>query len=328
MATKSDQAVSDQKKRTLDALEQRFAVAKAEVLRQEQKNKKQLDQGNKDGNGHPMDFSYPTTSARENEASGLPSSMPSSKRGRFAFSGSRGISKISEIENGATYSLILQPIDEKLLNADVKFLSGRGSVVDNVLHDLLQKGDSAQKYMKGSKSTSIDNWILLDNFVQRRNASAGARIKALQSQSKRSTRHMSMKQHRKCGSLDFPREYPKISPSFFMNFRGIPQDGQSRLSSSSFSLKVAVIIGLTQACEEVEDFWRWREGRIAFLAQVASNWSGRSIQGEDLMVLAKHLLILVVQGKSCVYLPLTHENTTTKSFVEVIKIGVAGRSRL
>lgn len=84
-----------------------------------------------------------------------------------------------------------------------------GNTVSRVLHDLLQSGDSAQKYMQGSRSMKIDNWILLDNVVQDRGRSLDARIRALQTHSKRSKKHMSMKQHRRCGSLDLPQEFYK-----------------------------------------------------------------------------------------------------------------------
>lgn len=84
-----------------------------------------------------------------------------------------------------------------------------GNRVGRVLHDLLQSGDSAQKYMQGSRSMKIDNWIHLDNVVQDRGRSLDARIRALQTHSKRSKKHMSMKQHRRCGSLDLPQEFYK-----------------------------------------------------------------------------------------------------------------------
>lgn len=85
-----------------------------------------------------------------------------------------------------------------------------GNTVSRVLHDLLQSGDSAQKYMQRSRSTKKnDSLIQLDNVMQSRDRSLGARVRALQAQSKRCKKHMSMKQHRKCGSLDLPREFYK-----------------------------------------------------------------------------------------------------------------------
>lgn len=84
--------------------------------------------------------------------------------------------------------------------------SRRGTGVDKVLHELLQKGDSAQKYMQGSRTMRLDDVILLDNYVPKRSTLAGARLRALRSHSKRSKTHMSMKQHKKCGSFDLPQD--------------------------------------------------------------------------------------------------------------------------
>jgi ribonuclease P protein subunit POP4 len=87
--------------------------------------------------------------------------------------------------------------------------SREGHMVDKILHELLQNGDSALKYMHGSRSKKLDNWILLDNFVQGRGVSTGSHIRALRIHSKRSKKHMSMKQHKKCGSFDLPQELNK-----------------------------------------------------------------------------------------------------------------------
>lgn len=88
-----------------------------------------------------------------------------------------------------------------------------GNVVNRLLHNLLQSGDSAQKYMKGSRSMNIDKLlkdnILLDNKDQGRDRSLQARIRGLQTHSNRSKKRMSMKQHRKFGSLDLPQEFYK-----------------------------------------------------------------------------------------------------------------------
>lgn len=81
------------------------------------------------------------------------------------------------------------------------------SKVDKVLHELLQSGDSAQKYMQGSRSKRIDNWILLDNYVQGRGVSTGSSARALQIHSKRSKKHMSMKQQKRTGLFDFPKDF-------------------------------------------------------------------------------------------------------------------------
>ncbi|CAL5422442.1 unnamed protein product [Camellia sinensis] len=168
--------LQDQKKRTLDALQRRFALAEAELHLQQQKNKKRPHEENK-GTTHNVN------SSSANVTDALPSSNASSKKGKFSFSG----------------HAVTQDISDR-----------RGSIVNQVVHDLLQSGDSAQKYMQGSRSMKIDNWILLDNLVQGRGASRSARIRALKTHSKRSKKHMSMKQHKKCGTLDLPQELHKL----------------------------------------------------------------------------------------------------------------------
>ncbi|OMO72566.1 hypothetical protein CCACVL1_17710 [Corchorus capsularis] len=143
----------DQRKRTLEALERRFAVAKAELLHQQKKNKKlSVDEDAKETLGSNSSISDASTAT------------PSKK----------------------------------------------GSMADKILHELLQSGDSAQKYMQGSRSVKIDNWILLDNYVQGRPMSTGSHIRALKIHSKRSKRHMSMKQLKKSGALKLPQALQKF----------------------------------------------------------------------------------------------------------------------
>lgn len=81
--------------------------------------------------------------------------------------------------------------------------------VSKVINDIVQKGGEGSKYAKRGKSLRIDNWILLDNFVPKDDSLMDARLKALRSHSKRSKKHMSRRQHRKCGSFNLPNEYHK-----------------------------------------------------------------------------------------------------------------------
>ncbi|CAL5351080.1 unnamed protein product [Camellia sinensis] len=179
--------LQDQKKRTLDALQRRFALAEAELHLQQQKNKKRPHEENK-GTTHNVN------SSSANVTDALPSSNASSKKGKFSFSGHAATQDLAPFQH---------------LLGIVQISDRRGSIVNQVVHDLLQSGDSAQKYMQGSRSMKIDNWILLDNLVQGRGASRSARIRALKTHSKRSKKHMSMKQHKKCGTLDLPQELHK-----------------------------------------------------------------------------------------------------------------------
>lgn len=189
--------LQDQKKRTLDALQRRFALAEAELHLQQQKNKKRPHEENK-GTTHNVN------SSSANVTDALPSSNASSKKGKFSFSGHAVTQDVEA--NDSTYFQLSHPVHENLLPTSLNISDRRGSIVNQVVHDLLQSGDSAQKYMQGSRSMKIDNWILLDNLVQGRGASRGARIRALKTHSKRSKKHMSMKQHKKCGTLDLPQE--------------------------------------------------------------------------------------------------------------------------
>ncbi|PSS23677.1 Ribonuclease P protein subunit p29 like [Actinidia chinensis var. chinensis] len=196
----TDGSLQDQKKRTLDALQRRFALAESELRVQQQQNKKRPLEGNK-GVTHSVNSSSPDVT---DALSTLPSNV-SSKKGNFSFS---GYATTQDVEaNDSTYFQLSHPVNENLLPTSLKISDGRGSIVNQVMHKLLQSGDSAQKYMQGSRSMKIDNWILLDNLVQGRSASLGARIKALRTHSKRSKKHMSMKQQKKCGSLDLPQEF-------------------------------------------------------------------------------------------------------------------------
>ncbi|EOA28437.1 hypothetical protein CARUB_v10024651mg [Capsella rubella] len=89
------------------------------------------------------------------------------------------------------------------------FSSAKGTIVDKVLHNLLRSGDSAQKYLQGTKSVKLDNYILLDNFVQSRSSASGSK-KVSQKDSKRSKSRMSMKRLKKSGALHMPKDLQKF----------------------------------------------------------------------------------------------------------------------
>lgn len=194
-----------QKKRTMEALERRFAQAKAEIHQQQHKNKrvavtttKTLAENNigvtsQSINSSPSPLKSTTTS-----------SAPSSKKGYISFSGHTSAQDV-ELNNPA-YLQISHSVDDNLLKITTE-ISGKNMIANDILHDLLQHGDSAQKYMQGSKNVKVDNWILLDSVVQKSSIATGARSRALQRQSKRSKRHMSIRQHKKFGSFDLPQEY-------------------------------------------------------------------------------------------------------------------------
>lgn len=78
--------------------------------------------------------------------------------------------------------------------------------MDKILHELVKNGDSAHKHIMGSRKMRIDNWILLDNVVQGR-GTLRARIRDLTSHTKNSRKQISMKQNKRCGSLNLPQEF-------------------------------------------------------------------------------------------------------------------------
>ncbi|XP_010667252.1 ribonuclease MRP protein subunit POP4 isoform X2 [Beta vulgaris subsp. vulgaris] len=187
METKT--VADDQKKRALEALERRFAFAKAESQRQQGRQKRRRDNSNLKPAPAPTSSAGPSVEASP------------------AFG--RNTSSTKDLESdGLTYSSICQPVHKNLLTA-VETSNEDKSAVDKILHELLQKGDSAQKYIQGSRSIKMENWILLDKFVQANKPSV-ARLRALQANSKRSKKHMSMKQLKKCGLLNLPQKLRKF----------------------------------------------------------------------------------------------------------------------
>ncbi|MCD9641052.1 hypothetical protein HAX54_026868 [Datura stramonium] len=194
-----------QKKRTMEALERRFAQAKAEVQVQQHKNKKIAVTTTK----APVESDVGLTSQGINSSpsplkSIATSSAPTSRKGHLSFSGHTSAQDVEL--NDPAYLQISHSVDENLLKITTE-ISGKNMTVNDILHDLLQHGDSAQKYIQGSKNVKVDNWILLDNLIPKSSIASGARIRALQRQSKRSKRHMSIKQHKKFGSFDLPQEF-------------------------------------------------------------------------------------------------------------------------
>lgn len=189
----SDGRVEEQKKRTLDALQRRFAQAEAEVRLQQQKTKKRPREDHDEIN-HGVDKSL-------TDASATPSSRTPSRRGTISFSGYA--SKEDTEANDSVYCQLPHNVDDKLLG-DVGEISNGRSAVDYVLHELFQQGDSAKKYMQGSKSVKIDIRIPLDNFVPKSGISVVSRLQ--RAHSKRSKKHMSLKELKNCGLFCLPQE--------------------------------------------------------------------------------------------------------------------------
>ncbi|KAL8039492.1 hypothetical protein ABFX02_10G040600 [Erythranthe guttata] len=192
-----DAVMEDQKRRTLEALERRFAQAKAEHQTQQLKGKKR-----------PIEDKVVVASNIESPSAvstvKKTFSSASAKKGNFSYPGHT--SKKDVDLNEPAYLKLSHSVDENLLPTGVEVSDRRGAV-DRVLHELFQGGDSAQKYMQGSKNIKIENTILLDNYVQKGGMSSGSRIRALQNGSKRSKKHMSLKQRKTSGLFDLPKEF-------------------------------------------------------------------------------------------------------------------------
>ncbi|KAK9048673.1 hypothetical protein SSX86_032362 [Deinandra increscens subsp. villosa] len=124
-----------------------------------------------------------------------------SNLGKYSFTGQTA-TRDTEADHHPIYLPLSHPVHEKLAMPNVEV-----NVVDKMLHELLQSGDSAQNYMQGSRKMKIDNRVRLDNIVQERSMEL---TKVFQSHSKRSKKHMSMKQHKKIGSLDLPQDLHKF----------------------------------------------------------------------------------------------------------------------
>ncbi|XP_019082881.1 PREDICTED: uncharacterized protein LOC104699757 [Camelina sativa] len=121
------------------------------------------------------------------------------------------IRKDPKEDDYVAYTKLSHPVDENLLATNVKFSSAKGTIVDKVLHNLLlRSGDSAQKYLQGSKSVKLDNYILLDKFVQSRPSASGSKKTSSQKDSKRSKTRMSMKRLEKSGALHMPEYLQKF----------------------------------------------------------------------------------------------------------------------
>ncbi|KAL6507943.1 hypothetical protein OROGR_024138 [Orobanche gracilis] len=188
-----------QNKRTLQALERRFAQAKAEVQTQQHKGKRRPIADTKR-------VASTTESPYVDSALKRPWFDASSKKGNFSF---RDHTHKQDVEvNEPAYLKLSHSVHENLLRDGAELQSSDGKIIVNrVLHDLLQRGDAAPKYNQGSRNLKIENTILLDNFVPKNDM---RRARALRNESKCSNKHMSLKQHKRSGLFDLPKEFHKF----------------------------------------------------------------------------------------------------------------------
>ncbi|XP_024980588.1 uncharacterized protein LOC112517402 [Cynara cardunculus var. scolymus] len=184
-------SIQDPKNRAFEAIARR-EVYELQLQQKHKHNKRSLEKNTVESSA---DFKctnqeVPPSSSAEN--------IPS-KKGKYFFSG-QTTTRDADGDH-PIYLPLSHPVHENLAMPNHEV-----NVIDKILHELLQSGDSAQNYMQGSRRMKMDNRIHLDNKVQECKMSGIALAKALQSHSKRSTKHMSMKQHKKYGSLDLPQE--------------------------------------------------------------------------------------------------------------------------
>uniref|UniRef100_A0A452ZC15 Uncharacterized protein n=1 Tax=Aegilops tauschii subsp. strangulata TaxID=200361 RepID=A0A452ZC15_AEGTS len=153
--------ISDQKKRTLEAIQQRYAAAKAKKLKDEQpkclKNKESTPK--------------PKFDARRKGKT--PQSTPSRTSGQLPTFRAQGNSshqqKTSAYLGGEInpiYSELSFALHENLSQDDHTDLDST-DIVHSIVYDIIQKGGESGKIAKGSKKLKLDRGILLDNYVQR-----------------------------------------------------------------------------------------------------------------------------------------------------------------
>ncbi|XP_062179470.1 ribonuclease MRP protein subunit POP4-like [Phragmites australis] len=139
------------------------------------------------------------------------SAQPTSNKG-VAFSSSRRQQKPSTSsgeESNPVYAELSCAIHDNLFQDGISELDST-EVVRSVIYDIIQKGGDAGKITKGAKKLKLEKGILLDNYVQRGPRLVDAQARSLLIHSKRSKRHMSLKQHKKCGSFDLDGTFHKF----------------------------------------------------------------------------------------------------------------------
>uniref|UniRef100_A0A0D9XJ65 Uncharacterized protein n=1 Tax=Leersia perrieri TaxID=77586 RepID=A0A0D9XJ65_9ORYZ len=183
-------ALTEHKKRTLEALQQRYAAAKAKKLQEE----------------------HPKSQTKNNDNTPKPKFDASRKGKASEFTPSRTSGQLPSkkgAETNPVYSELSFAPHDNLLQGSISHLDST-DVVHDVVYDIIQKGGDAGKITKGAKKLKLEKGILLDNYVHRGPRLVDAQAKSLLIHSKRSKRHMSLKQHKKCGSFDLPETLRKF----------------------------------------------------------------------------------------------------------------------
>ncbi|XP_010558636.1 PREDICTED: uncharacterized protein LOC104826952 [Tarenaya hassleriana] len=261
--------VQQQRNWAVEALQRRLAAAKAQLLQEQKKNEKDKKE--------TLDADF---SSRADLQPSSSSTLPAK----------------DAKEDDVAYARLSCPINENLLTTNITFSSAKGSITDKVLHDLLQSGDSARKYLQGSKNVKLDSWILLDNFVPSR-ASSSVSTKALQKNSKRSKRRMSMKQLKKSGALQLPKDMQKFDlfkPMHEM-WEGymtqlIKATGKNQLAQSLISADFHGAYVIVAECK-IESF----AGAHGIMVRETSETFGIITRDDKLRVVPKKASVFIVQ---------------------------------
>ncbi|XP_034585851.1 ribonuclease MRP protein subunit POP4 isoform X1 [Setaria viridis] len=198
--------VTDQKKRTLEALKQQYTAAKAKKLQDEQlkSHKRNNFDAPKPKFDTPRKGKAPEVTPRQTSA------LPSSHKG-VAFSSCSRQQKSSASsgeEINPVYAELSCSLHDNLLQDGISDFDST-EVVHSVIYDIIQKGGDSGKITKGAKKLKMEKGILLDNYVQRGPRLVDAQARSLLIHSKRSKQHMSLKQHKKCGSFDLDGTFHK-----------------------------------------------------------------------------------------------------------------------
>ncbi|GJN14688.1 hypothetical protein PR202_gb01543 [Eleusine coracana subsp. coracana] len=217
-------AISDQKKRTLEALRQQHAAAKAKKLQDEQLK----CQRKNNVNTSKAKFGAPIKGKTSEITPRRTSSQPPLHKvpvininllchqvtclllsvyvwvcNKYFF-----YNFLLGEESNPVYDEISCVLHGNLFQDSISELDST-EVVHSVIYDIIQKGGDAEKITKGAKKLKLEKGILLDHYVQRGPRLADAQERSLLIHSKRSKRHMSLKQHKKCGSFDLDSTFHK-----------------------------------------------------------------------------------------------------------------------
>ncbi|GAB2235734.1 hypothetical protein Drorol1_Dr00026174 [Drosera rotundifolia] len=190
----ADAVAEEQRKRAMEALERRYAVAEVEALRRSGNWKRRREE-----------------ESGEKDSSGVAAASGRSGGGGLANRSSKSMfTRGSELDD-PIYQHINLPLHENLTTIKGLCLmpDQKRDIAKHIMHELFKSGDIAEKFNHASRARKSDNWILLDNHVQGR-GTVVSNPRALQHQSKRSKKRMSMTQFKKYGAYQLPEEHRKF----------------------------------------------------------------------------------------------------------------------